>query len=542
MDDSHTALTITGARSGQATSPLRVLPAVQAWPLFDAVQSRSIEARALAAKPAASLMQRAGLCVARLVAASYPMAQTIWVAAGPGGNGGDGLHAAADLAQAGRRVSVTLLADPTQLSADAVLGWRRCQDLGVPMLDTTPGARSDVAIDALLGLGSSRAPTGALAQTIDAMNGLGGPVLAVDLPSGLCPNSGASLGGPIVRADACLSLLTLKPGLFTAKGRAHAGEIWFDSLGVETADGEPACARLSHRLDLARARPRRDHDTHKGSFGDVMIVGGAPGMVGAARLAAHAAQAAGAGRTFVSLLDEDLPPGDVSRPEWLWPARAWNWDGRRLATMTVVCGCGGGDEVVRALPPLLEQAGALVLDADALNAIARDPALETLLSDRAGRGQATVLTPHPLEAARLLGRNTAEVQADRLAAAQTLSQRLHAVVVLKGSGTVICSPGALPVINSTGNAALASGGTGDVLAGWLGGLWAACRGTAGREAAVWDLAQRCAVAAVWLHGQAADTDPQQASRALDLVGCMREVAAKSPMTAGTAGGQRINLT
>jgi hydroxyethylthiazole kinase-like uncharacterized protein yjeF len=436
---------------------------------------------------------------------------------------------------------VTLLADPTRLGADAALGWRRCQSLEVSVLNTTPGARPDVAIDALLGLGGSRAPTGAMAESIDAMNSLGAPVLAVDLPSGLCADTGASLGGPIVRADLCLSLLTLKPGLFTAKGRAHAGEIWFDSLGVDARPNEQACARLSHRLDLARARPRRDHDTHKGSFGDVLIVGGAPGMVGAARLAAHAAQAAGAGRTFVSLLDEQLAPGDVSRPEWLWPVRAWDWDGRRLATLTVVCGCGGGDEVVRALPPLLEQAGALVLDADALNAIARDPALETLLSDRAGRGQATVLTPHPLEAARLLGRNTAEVQSDRLAAAQTLSQRLHAVVVLKGSGTVICSPGSVPVINSTGNAALASGGTGDVLAGWLGGLWAACRGTTGREAAVWDLAERCAVAAVWLHGQAADANPQQAARALDLVGAMRAVAANCEMAASTAGSPRINV-
>jgi ADP-dependent NAD(P)H-hydrate dehydratase / NAD(P)H-hydrate epimerase len=540
MEDQHAFLRFKGPDAGWATSPTRVLPATQAWPLFDAAHSRSMEVRALAAKPAVSLMQRAGLSVARLVAASYPLAKDVWVAAGPGGNGGDGLHAAADLAQAGRRVSVTLLADPDQLGAEAAAGWRRCQALGIPMLNTSPGARSDVAIDALLGLGSSRAPTGALAQTIDAMNGLGVPVLAVDLPSGLCPDSGASLGGPIVKADSCLSLLTLKPGLFTAKGRAHAGEIWFDNLGVETEPGDQACARLSHPLDLARARPGREHDTHKGSFGDVMIVGGAPGMVGAARLAAHAAQAAGAGRTFVSLLDEELPPGDVSRPEWLWPARAWNWDGRRLAPLTVVCGCGGGDEVVRALPPLLEQAGALVLDADALNAIARDPALETLLSDRAGRGQATVLTPHPLEAARLLGRNTAEVQADRLAAAQTLSRRLHAVVVLKGSGTVICSPGASPVINSTGNAALASGGTGDVLAGWLGGLWAACRGTAGREAAVWDLAQRCAVAAVWLHGQAADTSPLQAARALDLVGSMRTVAAQAQTAASTTGGQRVN--
>jgi hydroxyethylthiazole kinase-like uncharacterized protein yjeF len=256
-----------------------------------------------------------------------------------------------------------------------------------------------------------------------------------------------------------------------------------------------------------------------------VIIAGAPGMTGAARLAAHGAQAAGAGRTFVSLLDPAQPSGDVTRPEWLWAESAWMWDTRRLGASTLICGCGGGDAVAEVLPRVLSYAGSLVLDADALNVVARDPALETLLSDRASRGQATVITPHPLEAARLLGQNTAQVQAARLSAAQVLAGRLNAVVVLKGSGTVIAAPGATPVINSTGNAALARGGSGDVLAGWIGGLWAACRGSATKPAPVWDLAGRCATAAVWLHGLAADRWPAEASRALDLVEAMRRAGA-----------------
>jgi ADP-dependent NAD(P)H-hydrate dehydratase / NAD(P)H-hydrate epimerase len=525
----------TTASIGRVAWPIRVLPARDNALLFDTRQSRQMESRARARLEPGTLMRQAGLSVGRLVGARYPQARTVWIAAGPGGNGGDGLHAAAELAASGRTVAVTLLADASQLSADAAEGLRRCQQLGVEVrsiADGQPAFAPDVIVDGLLGLGASRAPQGPVAKVIERINRNGAPVISIDLPSGLAADSGASLGDTVVMATVTLSLLTLKPGLFTARGRAACGEIWFDDLGQTPAPEDRPRARLSGQTDFTDAVAPRQHDTHKGSFGDVLVVGGAPGMVGAARLAAHAAQAAGAGRTFVSLLDQQLAAGDVSRPEWLWPARAWTWERRQLAAMTVVCGCGGGDEVVQALPPLLEQAGNLVLDADALNAIARDPALETLLSDRVSRGQATVLTPHPLEAARLLGRNTAEIQADRLGAARSLSDRLNAVVVLKGSGTVTCAPGSLPIINSTGNAALASGGTGDVLAGWIGGLWAAHRDASARDPRLRETAFRCAAGSTWLHGQAADSWPAEAGRALDLVQAMRKLAAT--LTATTA--------
>jgi ADP-dependent NAD(P)H-hydrate dehydratase / NAD(P)H-hydrate epimerase len=184
-----------------------------------------------------------------------------------------------------------------------------------------------------------------------------------------------------------------------------------------------------------------------------------------------------------------------------------------LAHATVVCGCGGGDAVRQTLPRLLSSALRLVLDADALNAVATDASLQTLLQARAGRGLASVLTPHPLEAARLLGMHTAEVQADRLASAQQLALRYQCSVVLKGSGTVVASAGQVPSINPTGNAALASAGTGDVLAGWLGGLWSQQAGTDTGA----DAAHQAAIAAVWMHGAAAECVANGPMRAADLI-------------------------
>lgn len=506
-----------------AYGPQPVLPASVSWPLYDVAASRAIEARELARHPAGSLMQRAGRSVARLALSLAPHARQIWVAAGPGGNGGDGLHAAADLAARGVAVSISLCADAHRLPPDAQAGLRRALDAGVTLGSEWPQGPIDLCIDALLGIGASRAPEGQIAAAIEVLNRVQAPCLAIDIPSGLAADTGALLGTPTVRAQATLSLLTLKPGLFTAQGRDHAGTVWFDDLGAAPADTDAVSARLTSTADHALATGRRRHAQHKGSFGDVYVVGGGPGMVGAARLAAHAALAAGAGRTLVSLLDAHAPSGDTTRPEWLWCTTAWLPGHADLEHATVVCGCGGGDAVRPALPPLLTRSARLVLDADALNAIAGDEVLLALLRARGTRGQATVLTPHPLEAARLLHATTAEVQHDRLQAADRLAQHTGAIVVLKGSGTIIAAPGRTPAINSTGSAALASGGTGDVLAGWTGGLWAQAADDAAREDTT-ALAFRCAAAAVWVHGAAAEVGGTQAVRARDLVDAMRGLA------------------
>ena len=333
-------------------------------------------------------------------------------------------------------------------------------------------------------------------------------MLAVDLPSGLDADTGQFAAGlapdtaphphyllhhraPPPRYT--LSLLTLKPGLFTAAGRDAAGQVWLDDLGVEPGHEPPNAWLSGPALPAPRA-----HASHKGSYGDVAVVGGeglaarGMGMAGAALLAASAALHSGAGRVLVALLDDGHLQLDLQQPELMLR----RFDALALEQLTVVCGCGGGQAIARVLPDVVTRAARLVLDADALNTIATQAALHALVVARGQHGQPTVITPHPLEAARLLGLTTAEVQANRLDAAQQLADQFNCVAVLKGSGTVIAAPDRVPAINPTGNARLATAGTGDVLAGMVGAHLAAGAS-----------ALRAASEAVYQHGQAADVWP-----------------------------------
>jgi hydroxyethylthiazole kinase-like uncharacterized protein yjeF len=451
-----------------------------------------------------ALMARAGLAVARLLLAAWPGARRVAVLAGPGNNGGDALVAARWLQRQGLELQVTLLADVGRLPADAA--WALQQAQGLAICSGLPEhLAADVVLDGLLGLGASRAPDGVLAEAIRRINAKPAPVLAIDLPSGLHADRGSRLGEAAVRATHTLSLLTLKPGLFTGLGRDHAGRVWLDRLGVEA----PAS---SLSLIGPPVPCQAAHASHKGSFGDLAVIGGAPGMAGAAWLAARAGLAAGAGRVFVGLLDGAPTALDPARPELMQRpvadllAPAW------LCAATVVAGCGGGDAMRALLPPCLAHAARLVLDADALNAVAAEPASRQALQARGRRHEATVLTPHPLEAARLLVCPVAQVQADRLLAARTLAAMFGSVVVLKGSGTVVASPDGRCRINATGNARLATAGTGDVLAGWMAGLWARSDGTAADVAA----------AAVFQHGRAAElADGRGPLLAADLIERLR---------------------
>lgn len=479
------------------------------WPLFDVAATRTLEREAAAALPPHTLMQRAGLATARLALALAPHAKTVWVACGPGNNGGDGLEAAVHLHRWGKAVVLTLAGDPARLPANAAASWAQCQAAGLVRAGQPP-RDWDLCIDALLGIGNARALEGALAAVVQAINAGRGTVLAVDVPSGLSADTGT---GESVRATHTLSLLTLKPGLFTAFGRDRCGQVWFDGLDLPAQDD-----RASAWLAGPPPSAARLHASHKGSYGDVAVVGGAAGMVGAAVLAASAALHAGAGRVYlcpVAPLVGALVPSQ---------AELMLRDAARLPleAMTVACGCGGGIEVAGVLPDVLRRAKSLVLDADALNAIAGDPPLQHALLRRTERGQATVLTPHPLEAARLLGSTTGDVQADRLRSATSLAARFGCVVLLKGSGSVIAAPRldshvrsrssrgndgdrasppgegmCLPRINPTGNARLATAGTGDVLAGFIAALMAA-----GADPAA------AAAAAAWRHGAVADRWPE----------------------------------
>ena len=508
-------------------APWPVLPAWRAWALHGVAASRRLEATALASHAPHALMARAGLATARLALAVAPHARRVWVAAGPGNNGGDGLVAARWLHSWGKQVSVSLLGPPALLPADAQAAWQAAVAAGVPVQAGLPASlEADLCLDALLGLGARRAPEGAIAEAIRCLNGQTAPVLAIDLPSGLNADTGNRLGPDAVRATHTLSLLSLKPGLFTAEGRDLAGRVWLDTLGVQP-QGEPATAWLGGRPASAARR----HAQHKGSFGDVLVLGGADGMGGAAWLAGRAALAAGAGRVLVARLGGDPLAGDDHRPELMPRTPASVLQPDTLGRCTVVLGCGGGDAVEPLLAGVLQHAGRLVLDADGLNALARQPGLWPLLAARAGP---TVLTPHPLEAARLLGCSAARVQADRLAAAQTLADRAQAVVLLKGSGTVVAAPGRVPVLNPTGNGRLGTAGSGDVLAGWLGaGLAARPLGAVGGRPETLEAARLAACDAAWLHGRAAEVgDLRLPLRAADLVEAMAAGLAELPMPPG----------
>ena len=499
-------------------------------PLFSSEGCRALEAAALARSPAQALMARAGLAVARLALAVAPHAQCVWIVCGPGNNGGDGLVAARHLAILGLQVHISHLRGSKPLPTDAQWAWRTATDAGLQMGTTLqPPEGCELVIDALLGLGLQRAPEGTLAQAIQAINASGAPVLSIDLPSGLhadtgrpCPDA-QGRPGAVVHAQHTLCLLSLKPGLFTGQGRDHAGRIWFDDLGVPAAGGDGG--RLIARGERQRwqALARRAHASHKGSYGQVLVIGGAAHMEGAALLAAGSALAAGAGKVHLKALSGVAQTfGAGGRPELMrWPEGPL--DGQvpwQDLTLVVGCGAGHGLDVEPGLgsplPEILRQAPRLVLDADGLNSVSRSATARDMLQRRRRSGLQTILTPHPLEAARLLGWPVTQVQADRLAAARALSTTLDCCVVLKGSGSVIATPDEPVHVNGSGNAALAGAGTGDVLAGWLGGLWAQAAALGPHDIAT--------IGVAW-HGEAAQ-DATAPLRAADLIERMHALQAR----------------
>ena len=459
--------------------------------LYAVEATRRIETLAQSTLPPHSLMQRAGSAVARLALALAPHSRRIWIACGAGNNGGDGLEAALHLQRSGKSVLVTWLGSPGTAPPDASASHQRALAGGVRIAQSAPDD-CDLCIDALLGIGAARAPQGQMADWIRLMNAASAMVLAVDVPTGLQADTGA-VAEPHIRAHHTLSLLTLKPGLFTAHGRDASGTVWFDDLALATSVfSQQQAITPAAWLAGEPAPAQRLHASHKGSYGDIAIIGGATGMTGATLLAGSAALHAGAGRVFIALLDNDAMKVDIVQPELMFRPI----DSLDFKPMTVVCGCGGGDAIRGALARILSTSARLVIDADALNRIAVDSQFQTLLRARGRRGSATVLTPHPLEAARLLDCAVLDVQGDRIAAAQLMAKRFDCTVVLKGSGSVVAAPDQTPVINSTGNARLASAGTGDVLSGMIGARLAA--GMAPFEAA-WQ--------AVYHHGLLADRWP-----------------------------------
>jgi len=365
---------------------------------------------------------------------------------------------------------VLLVGEAQSLRGEAREALQDLREAGLDLqpFDTQALARADVIVDALLGIGA-RAPLPApMREAIEAINASGRRIFAIDLPSGLDPDHGHAL--PAVRATATITFVALKQGLFLGEGPEHTGDIQFDGLQVARAAIEPALRRITYD-SLAEVLPPRPRQSHKGQFGRVLVVGGGEGMPGAVRLAAESALRVGAGLVTVASLPEHLVAVTGTRPELMFHAVRDACDvATAMAAADVIAvgpGLGRDAWASRMLDAVLTNARAgqrIVADADALNLLAAD-AQRLRLDD-------WILTPHPGEAARLLGTTTAEIQHDRLAALSALCEQRGGVVVLKGAGTLIGTRGQVPRLCDHGNPGMSAPGMGDVLTGAVAGFLA----------------------------------------------------------------------
>ena len=462
-------------------------------PLYRADTLRALES----AHADLALMTRAGAAAAEW-AQQLATGGRVLILAGPGNNGGDAFVVAERLRANCFDVSVVFPGSADKLPPDAAAAYRRFSAQGgTTTASIPPAARWHLIVDGLFGIGLTRAPGGDYAALIETANAFAErdacPLLALDAPSGLDADTGCAFT-PCIRATHTLTFIGAKPGLFTADGPDQCGEIRVAglNLGYDLAppdkDTPPAGRLIAPALFAAHLTPRR-RNTHKGSYGSTCILGGAPGMLGAALLAGRAALHLGSGRVYLGLIDPEAPRVDPAQPE-LMLRPADDLFAPDLTALAAGPGLGRSDSARNLLERALETDLPLALDADALNLLAANGDLAALLTQRAAP---TVLTPHPAEAGRLLGCGTGEIQADRTASAGELASRYRAIVVLKGCGSVVATPYGHWYINPSGNAGLATAGSGDVLTGLIAALLA--QG--------WPVLS-AALAAVHLHGLAAE--------------------------------------
>lgn len=460
--------------------------AITRRPIYLTRDIRKIEAKFL---PAHRLMETAGEAAAELARELLGEGGTsALVLAGPGNNGGDALVLARHLKQWWYKVDVVFTGDAKKMPRDAARALRLWHEAGGILHSKIPAGKWDLAVDGLFGIGLKRRLEGRYAQLVDRINRLGIPVLALDVPSGLDADTGSILGSA-VRAAHTVTFIALKPGLLTAQGVNCCGEIYLRSLGIDAVATLPPKGWLLSDATCPRLKSR-PRNSHKGSFGNVGILGGATGMVGAALLAGSAALKLGAGRTYAALLAKSAPLVDPQQPELMLRSPEGLLELDHLDCLAVGPGLGQSNEAQYFLAAALKTKFPLVLDADALNLLGADNKLKLLLKRRAA---ATILTPHPAEAGRLLKSGTEEIQRDRLAAALDIARRLRCYVVLKGAGSICALQNGSWYINSSGNPGMASAGMGDVLTGMIAALIA--QGLSAGDAML---------LAVYLHGAAAD--------------------------------------
>ncbi len=461
---------------------MRVLPTTDQLPyaLYTAAQVREFDRIAIEEYgiPGADLMERAGTRACHWMQARWPGLSEILVVCGVGNNGGDGFVLARHALQGGLKVRVLQLGEPEKLRGDALAmadAWRAAGGEIEPY-QGLPG-KPGLIVDAILGTGLERDVSGPWAAAIDAINGHQATVFAIDIPSGLNADSGRVMGRA-VRAEACLSFIGLKRGMFTGQGPDCCGEIAFDALDVPArvyARQLLAARRIDWRKQ-ADQMPGRRRSAHKGNFGHLLVIGGAPGYPGAIRLAAEAGARSGAGLVTLATHPDHVATINVGRPELMCRGvdRADDLAPllERASVIALGPGLGREDWGERIYLAASRSGLPLVLDADGLYWLSRHPE----------RRDDRILTPHPGEAARLLERSTAEVQDDRFAALEALQTRYGGVVVLKGAGSLVSDGSSHPpALCSDGNPGMATGGTGDLLTGIIGALVA--QGHELREAA-----------------------------------------------------------
>lgn len=445
-----------------------------------------------------TLMRRAGAAVLSALKTHYPDAVDILVVCGAGNNAGDGYVLARLAKQQGCQVTVCSLVATDKLKGDAALACAHWREVGeVRPFDAEYLNECDVIVDAMLGSGLTREVQGEWKQCIDAINRAGKPVIAVDIPSGLHADSGV-IQGAAVEADITVCFIGLKQGMFTASGKQCCGEVIFDDLSVPEnilQQQTPSAYLLNH--SILDTLPRRRHDSHKGDYGHLLVVGGNHGMAGAVALAARAALRTGAGRVSVVTRPQHVAVVTGLCPEAMTHASEGGQMDESLleACSHVVIGPGLGQDAWanRLLYQIRQLDKPVLYDADALNLLAQSQTMPA---------NAAVVTPHPGEASRLCHIRTADIQRQRYDAVRQCYEKTQAVSVLKGSGTLV-HDGETTQVCGAGSPAMASAGMGDVLSGVIGALLAQGCSTA-----------RAAALGVCAHALAAESAARGADRGL----------------------------